>query len=210
MALFNEDKEEVEGALTPEEVEEKIEEAKTVAQEETKEKVEGLEGELEDNKNLLTEAEEELEKEKGKTKNFGKVRGKVDDKQKEVDDLKEKLGNIEGQVTEIRKNSETGTIKQTADKLAKGDEELSKKISHFYNQLAVPEKDTEELKTERFKNAVTLATGGQAGIGNEAIGSGGGNPPIDKEDKEELSEGAKDLGRKMGVKEEVLNQKPKK
>jgi len=203
MILFNEDKEEVEGALTPEEAEEKIREAKEETQQELNEKVETLEGDLEDTKNLLTEAEEELEKEKGKDKNFGKVRGKVDEKEKRIKELTEKQTILETRIAEIGKGAEAGTVKQTADKLAKGNEELSKKISHYYNQLTVPEKDTEELKSERFKNAFVLAIGGTAGMGSEAIGSGIGTPP-ETPKGEKLSEEAKDLAGKLGVSDKTL------
>ena len=101
MTLFNEEQEEVEGALTPEEVQEKIDEAKAEAEATVQEKVDKLESDLEDNKTILNEAIEEAEKEKEKAKNFSKVRGKVDEKDARIKELEEKHEKITERIEEI-------------------------------------------------------------------------------------------------------------
>lgn len=191
MPLFDEAGKEVEGALTAEEVNAKLEEAGK----EATEKVTNLESDLAKTKKDF----EELSK---KDINFEKTREQITTLEKALEEAKAESG----KKTEEMKSAKISTAikKYTGD-----DQELFDKVKKEFDGFE-GEPETDEALTERVVKAFTLATG--AAPKDEAAGdafkSGGGNAPIvDNEgtDVGKLDDPAvAEVGKKLGLKDEDM------
>ena len=193
--------------LTPDEVEAKIEEAKEEAKAAFEGKTEELQTKLNEKEDSLKATEEELEKERNKDKNFGKLRGKTAEKEKEAEELREEIKGLKEAVEGIRIDTKKQPVRDMISKLAEGDGELEKKINFYYESFTTPDDDTSEKQKERIANAYTLATGSRPvnPLSGDVISSSGGMTPGIKgsEGKGKLSsEGASDVGEKLGVSKE--------
>jgi hypothetical protein len=192
-------------AFTPEEVEkqldqarkegeEKVEEAKATAKEETQSEMEVLQKQI-------TEKEEEMERLSKKDANFGALR-------KIKEDLETKLTTKEkefdAKIEEIKALGAKEKVESLASVLAAGDTELKDKIVFHYNSFQGTPQNEEELK-KQMENAFILATGSKpADISNLFPTSSGfvPKPPTDASGKGELSDAAKEVGQKMGITDE--------
>ena len=208
MPLFDEDGKEMENALTAEEVEEKLNEAKETAKSEAEEEAnKSLEEtqkesdrEIEDLQTKLEETSELLEKEKEKDKNFGNLRkskGVSDEKIKELTETVEGLKtSIDEKVNGIKDDTRKKELDAAIKSVAGNDKDLADKIQFHYNKLS-----GEEYFVLRVQSAVSLATGGKSASVLDGVisGSGGNPPPSEEGEKGELSADAKDVSKKLGI-----------
>ncbi len=207
MALFDEEGKEVEGALTLEEAEARINEAKEQAKEEIQAELTPLQEELKEKEEALAQATAELEKSKDKGTNIKNLRDKADKVEvleTAVADLKAKSETLEKTLTEKETKAQEAEISKMIKEASAGDEKLAEKIKFHYNNFNKAT-ETPENRAERIQNATILAGGGKpAGTGSSAIGSGGGRPAYSRTSENKLSEEQKDVGRKLGLKDEDL------
>jgi len=207
LEAFDIDGNPIDEALTPDEADTRIQEAKDEAQGGFETKTQELQEQLTEKEDALKKAEEDLEKEKEKDKNFGKLRGTTEEKEKEAEALKEEVKGLKDEVEGIKTAAKAQPISVMIKEAAGDDEELEKKIKFHYDNFSVPEEDTEEKQKERVKNAHILAGGGAASsLGGNAISSGAGAAPGIKESesgKEKLTDpGASEVGEKLGISKE--------
>ena len=193
----------IDETLTPEEVEAKIQEAREEAKGEFETEIQEKEEALEEKEYALRTAQEELDKEKEKDKNFGKLRGSTKEKEERVEKLEEQIAGLSTELKTFREGTQKNVVRTTAEKMAKGDNEMADKIEHFYNQFVVPEEDNEEKRKERWQHAVQLATGSPE-IPSGAFATGGGSVPGEPKDQGKLSEGGVEVAKQMGLDEKEL------
>jgi len=205
-AIFNENGDPIEevfdsegnlldSVLTPEEAEQKMEEAKVVTEEELQSAQDKLDGKEEE----LKEAVEALEKEQGKEKNFSKLRGKTDEKEKEITTLRETIDELAKKVDGIGQVGKERNVQSAIDGVVGKDEELSKKVKFFYDQFAGEPENDEKFK-ERIQNSVTLATGGKSNdaLSGDAVAFGGGEATKESGGGK-ISGEEQDLAGKLGI-----------
>lgn len=185
--LFDADQNPVEGAMTADEVEEKLNEQKEEIKQEFQNEINDTKDELEEKKALLETKETELAKEKEKDKNLGGARKSIEEKEKEIADLKEEMKGLNDKIDSVGQEAKSQKVDDAIDKKVGGDKELSKKVRHYYDQFKFdPAKDDQEKFNERIDNAYTLATGGQKTdpLDGKTISSGGGSAPVQHQQKE--------------------------
>lgn len=197
----------IEGVMSAEEVQQKIESEKS----ELADKITEISTQLETASTEAANAKAELEKISKTDKNWNTARKAKDEADEKVKQLSEKVQSLEGQLGTIAKQTEEKELNQAINLMAGGDPELAKKISHHYSKFAKPE--NEEQKQELLRSAFVLATGGkpaQAPSGGAfGSGSGSGNPAYDipKEGGQKLSTPeASEVGQKMGLTPEEQKQ----
>ncbi len=198
----------VDGALTPEEVQAKLDETKSeVAQE-----AEELKSELEDAKTQLAEKEAELGKVSKEKPNWQKVR---EGKSAEMDELKKTITDLSAKITEVTTGGEKKSIGSAIATMAQGNKDLADKIKFHFEQFAPIEAKTEEEKAqkleERLNSAYILATGGAAKPRTNnanAFGGGGGGQPAFQQQKQGKFEDASaaEVARKLGLSEEDMKE----
>ena len=208
MVLYDEQGKPIEGALAPEEVEERIKEAKEATKAELEAELSPLQEELEEKKQELEQAKTKLEKEKQKEKNFGNVRRKAEEAniaEGKVEELKKEIEGIKNVITEKDTQQRTQEVDKLIKEASGGDEKLAEKIKFHYNTF---DKSTEtpENRTERINSAKILA-GGVVDNNNDsgAAGSGSGRPAYSNNTKKDLSPDQKEVGKKMGLTDKELN-----
>ncbi len=207
--IFDSEGNPIDEALTPGEVEQKLQEAKDEAKGEFDTEIQKLQTEKEEKETALKTAEEDLAKELDKGKNFGGLRKKTDEKEKEVETLKEELKGIKEEVAGIKTDAKKQPIAMLVDKIVGDDEELKEKIEFFLKTFVIPDDDTEEKQKERIAYAYTLAMGGQPinPLTGEAISSEGGVAPgASPVVPEKISEGAKNVAKNLGISDKDLKQ----
>jgi len=182
----------IEGVLSPEEVEEKITEAK----EEAKTAFETEKTEL---KTKIEKLDEELETEKGKDKNFGKLRDKKDEAETKLTELEkkfeDKFGNLAKQIDENKLDEKIKVV-------AGGDDKLADKIKYYFNSFAgVPEKPEDFDK--RMADSLKLAKGESSGTPGNVIATGG-DGVVKSESRGKVSEGASDVGKNLGLSDKEM------
>lgn len=211
MELFDKDGTAVE-ALTPEEVDEKLNEAREQAIEETNSareaEFERLRTQIDEKDTSLQTAQAELEAEKSKDKNLAGQRKVIESKEKEIADLKkglDELGtkldtSLQALTSKERVSMVNGMIKTFAG----SNSALSEKIRFFYDQFKGDPKDDKEME-DRVKNAFVLAGGGQRmSIGSEIIGAGAGAPTIVNPSGEKLKPEATGVAKNLGITDQEL------
>ena len=197
----------IDEALTPEEVDKKIDDAKEETKEDYQKDIDAVKEDLEEKEESLKKAEEDLEKEQEKDKNFGKLRKSTEEKEKEASGLKEEIQGLTEKIDGIEKDTKRQPVNVMIDKLADNDEELRGKIKFHYENFSIPDDDTEEKQKERVANAYTLAAGAKAEnpLTGDAVSSGGGAAPgAEPEDKGKISEGAKNVAKNLGIEDKDL------
>jgi DNA repair exonuclease SbcCD ATPase subunit len=206
MTLFDENGKEVEGALTPEEAEERIKEAQEQAKEEVQSELTPLQEELKEKEEALAQATAELEKSKDKGTNIKNLRDKADKVEvleKAVEELKTKSETLEKTLTEKEVKAQEAEVGKMIKDIAGGDDKLAEKVKFHYSTFNKAT-ETQENRAERIQNAAKLAGIGQAiSGGSSAISSGGGRAAYSKPDTK-LNEEQKELGAKLGLKPEEL------
>jgi F0F1-type ATP synthase membrane subunit b/b' len=136
--LFDKDGNLVE-ALTPEEVEARLNEIKEQTRVEIQETIESLQTQLNDKEAELKIAQEELIKEKSKDKNLAGQRKVIEEKVKEIETLKADVDKIkndyEAKFMEIERRGRERMITNMIDELAGNDKNLADKIKFYYEDL---------------------------------------------------------------------------
>jgi len=203
-------------ALTPEEVEEKLDEIREQTKSETQAIVDDLQTKLSDKELELATLQEELAKERSKDKNLAGQRKIIEEKVKEIDTLKSEIDRIkkdyEIKFTEIERKGKERMIMNMIGELAGSDKNLADKIKFYYDTFRPidetnkkPEEIEKEIQ-ERIKNAYILATGGRVSrpLTPEIISSAGGATPIINPSGEKLNPELQDLAHKLGISDAEL------
>lgn len=208
--LYDKDGNAVE-ALTQEEVDAKLDEARVEATRVAQEAAGGLQTQLDEKETALTKALADLEEEKKKDKNFGNQRKVVEDKLKEIDTLKGDVEKIkkeyEIKFAEVATSGRKKMIDNMIVELAGNDKNTKDKIQFFLDTFkAIDEtgkkpEDIEKEIQERVKNAYIIATGGKPAnpLGPSAISSAGGMTPIINASGDKLNSEQQDLAHKLGI-----------
>ncbi len=213
MQLFDEQGRSVD-ALSPEEVEQRLQEAREQAIEEANA---SRQGEIDDLTIQITakeaeieESKGELEREKGKEKNLSGQRKVIEEKEKVIDELKTKLGTLETTITqkfgELEQTKKNETVYAKIESLSAGDKEMASKIKFYYDTFKGEPGNDKEVE-DRIQNAYTLATGGRGGnpLSSRVIFSEGMGAVPDVNPKgEKLNSEGQDLAHKMGVSDQEL------
>jgi len=210
---FDENGNEVE-AFGPEEVEEKIDEARSEAIDETaanrQEEIEKMEEEMETLKEELENTKAQFEKETEKEKNFEKLRNIKDDREKQIKELEVKMEetkkNLEEKINELESLSDQKVVEDTILKLSRGNEELKKKIWYEYNRFQGAAANIEE-RNKRISDAYLLATGQKLDteLAWDVLSSSGGQLPEVK--GEELTQEQRELAHKLGISDAELKKR---
>lgn len=207
MPLYNEDGNEVEGALTPEEVqaqidaktEEKAEEIKKQIdeiQEESNTKIAGLEEQLKEKEELLTKASD-------KDVNFKKLRESKEDLEKRLEEERKKTSE---EIAGIKSQLEGDKVVSAIKAIIGNDQEKVDKAKFHFDHLKPNEEDKEDFKN-RIKRAVFLATGFEPKnlLNGDILSTGGGTPPgMTPGGRGKISEGAKEVGHKLGLSDDEM------
>lgn len=200
--LFDADGNVIEGAMTADQVQTKLEEF-------TKEKDTALETlktehdtKTQELQGKIDELTDEMEKLTKKDVNFEKLRKQKEGAEELLKKVEEKFkGEFDGIKKEVREGKLDAAIKNVIGT----DPELHEKVKEFYNNFKGEPKDKEEM-SERIKNAYTLATGSapKDPLSSDVIGTGGGQPSTPSQYKGKISEGAMDVAKNLGITEEEL------
>lgn len=210
--LFDKEGNLVDNVFTQEELDAKLSEERTKAIEDAnadrQEEIDKLNEQITTKEKELETAKEELTKEKDKDKNLGGQRKIIEAKEKEVEDLKTKVSEIEKitgeKITKIEGEIKDRTISQMIEVLAPGDKDLADKIKFHYDNFKGEPKDLKEIQ-QRIENAYVLATGGrpQNPLTGEVISSSGGVGPKPSGGGK-VSEEVMDVAKKMGITEQEM------
>jgi len=190
MELYDETGELVEGVLTQDEYQEKLEA-------EVKERIEELKGQG----GLSDEEKEELEKLRAKDHNFAELRKKADNKDNEAktwkeqsEELNKKIEELSGKITEKTKLEVESWKKEGFDLLGM-EEEDQKKLEHILeNDLSAIQPKTKEEYFEKLKKAHRLMPNEEPNpilMGNSVRGRTGNSEKsfADTDEGKELAEG---------------------
>lgn len=188
--LYDKDGTLIEGALTEEEYNEKLDETKKEQEKVTQDKVDELNKEIGVKEQSLKDAEELLEKEKDKDKNLKGQRETIEGKEGEITELKKSIEDMTTKIDGLTTASQENKLLPIFDKLANGNEELGKKIKFHYDSFKGVPADEEERK-KRLESAYILATGGKkpSAVSGVVASAAGGSAPMGEENagKEKLS-----------------------
>lgn len=200
-------------AFTEEEVSEKIEKAKEEAKTELEtEKTEALDALKEEHtkteeelQGKIVELEEEMEKVGKKDYNWERLRKSKEEletslkKEREETDKK-----IEAVRTEIRGSKVDNTIRE----LVGTDQELFDKVKYHFGLFGGESKDEDEFK-KRIDNAYLLATGEKpkSPLFTGVARTGGGKPPLTPTGEGKITEGGREVAKKMGITDEELKKR---
>lgn len=191
MAYFDEEGKEVEGVLSPEEVEAQ----KTQALEDYKKDNPGDEA----IKTQLQETQDELAKELDKEKNFSRLREKAKAAGVELEERDEKFSKLEedtrNEIAQIRNevlsSKRTDKINELSD-----DIEERKLIKYHLDRLSKSDDDAEAFD-KNLGDAYFLATKQEMQVPDYISSAGAGNTK-----NEEVAQSEKELGDNLGITEE--------
>ncbi len=192
--IINDDGNEIE-VFTKEE----IETQKQEALEEYKKNNPDKSSELQKLQDDLKSKEEELQGLKNKDLNFANLRNKVQDKEKEIENIKkemdEKIGNAKKEVLDtVMKDHYNSEIL----KLAGEDKELKDKIEFQYKRLGDLAGTKEEI-SKKLQDAFVLSGGRVENDNSAAFSSGGVGRLNIKKGKDKLSSEEIELGKKLAA-----------
>ncbi len=152
--VYNEEGDEIE-ALTEEELEAEKKAAVDTAVKESNDKLTAKETEL-------AKALEDLKKYQDKDYNFKGARDQIENKSKEVDEIRKELDTLKGSVvSELAKLKDSSVAEHKSEilkVLAGEDEELKKKIEFNYERFKDPS-DTKDQVEQKLKDSYLIATG---------------------------------------------------
>jgi predicted RNase H-like nuclease (RuvC/YqgF family) len=192
-------------AYTPDEVQAKLDETR----EETLEAAnQAREEEVSDLSSQLQSKERELEEVKSKSSNMsGNLSGQrqiIEAKEKEAEELKKRLSEVEAKSDLTINLIKEKTLQERISAIAP-DEEVAKKVKHYFSQFTGEPKDEKELD-ERIKNAYVLATNGLSqGVVNSAVMSSSSSMAVPNTmSSEKMTAEQLDLARKLGITDEDL------
>lgn len=213
--LYDEEGNLVEGAMTKEEVDEKIETAKGEAKSETETEKEEALNELkeehakkeEEFQTKITDLETEMEKMGKKDYNWQKLRKSKEELEGLLSEEREKT---DKKIEEIRTEIKGSKVDSTIRKLTGDDQELFDKVKFRYKTFE-GEPENDEAFRKRVDDSYFLATGEKPTsplfAGGVRTGAGKPPPPPAGAGGEKLSEGGKEVAKKMGISDEELKKR---
>ena len=177
-AYYNSDGDEVEGVMSPEEVQQALADKDAEMQRAIDEAQTSSQEELQSIQQQLVDKEEEMAKLQDKDRNFGAFRKKSESDKTEMAELKKQIddlkGGLVGQIEKINQVLSDKTIDEAVLRISGGDKVLSDKIKFFYKSFSGVPKDDKELQA-RLDNAFVLATGGKTNVMSGQVYSGTGS-----------------------------------
>jgi len=204
-AYYNESGDEVAGVLSPEEVQQQLDDKEVEMQKTIDEAQTASQEELQSIQQQLADKEEEMTKLQDKDRNFGAFRKKSEADKTEMNELKKQIdelkGGLIGQIDKINQVLSDKTISEAVMRVAGGDKEVADKVKFFYNQFSGTPKDEKEMQS-RLDNALILATGGKSNVMSGQVYSAGAgssfaNNVVGSVGK--WSDEQKDFARKVGI-----------
>jgi len=209
--FFNEKGESIE-ALTVEEVETKLNEAREMAIEETnklrQEEIDDLQLQMESKDTELEKAKKDLEVELSKDKNLAGQGRIIRDKEKKIDELEEKYKGLEqkldDKITAVETKSREKMVNSMISELSGNDKDMTNKIKFYFDSFKGEPADDNEIQ-QRIQNAYVLATGAKptSPLSGATISSVGGMPVINPSG-EKLSETGKEAAHDLGISDKEL------
>ena len=185
----------------PEQIKKAIEEKidNPAEQEEKKVDVEALQKALE-------EKEAELNKLRQKDYNFKRLRDMTEEEKQKLSqaeiELKKNQEELEERMQTFTESAKKEKVDIALGRFAAGDKDLGDKIMHHFNRLK-DEGDSQEAITRRMEDAYMLATGLNKGAVNPIHQSSGAPSGYRMQQRSggdsELTEGQKELARKLGI-----------
>ena len=185
----------------PEQIKKAIEEKidNPAEQEEKKVDVEALQKALE-------EKEAELNKLRQKDYNFKRLRDMTEEEKQKLSqaeiELKMNQEELEERMQTFTESAKKEKVDIALGRFAAGDKDLGDKIMHHFNRLK-DEGDSQEAITRRMEDAYMLATGLNKGAVNPIHQSSGAPSGYRMQQRSggdsELTEGQKELARKLGI-----------
>ncbi len=191
-------------AYTEEEVQAKIDEAKTALESATGEDKTKLTEQLETLQGDLNTATEKLAKFEGKDLNFGKLREQKDAAEQALAGVKKEF---DDKLNAIKGDMAKGKIEGEIEKRVGAEPEIKSKVRFFYDSFKGEPANDEEIN-KRLDNAVILATGGKPinPLSGPAISGAGGYVPKTGGSTEKLNPEAKGVADKLGITDEELKE----
>jgi DNA repair exonuclease SbcCD ATPase subunit len=209
--LFDEHAQMVE-AFTPEEVEQKLNEAREMAIEETnklrQEEVDDLSLQIESKDRELEQAKQELEVEKSKDKNLAGQGRIIRDKEKKIDELeinyKKLEEKLDQRINDVEVKSREKMVNSMINELSGNDKDMTNKIKFYFDSFKGEPADDNEIQ-QRIQNAYVLATGAKptSPLSGAVLSSSGGMPVINPSG-EKLSDAGKAAARDLGITDQEL------
>ena len=212
MDVFDEKGNLVEGMLTPEEVQTKIEqEATRLVEEANAEKqaeIDAANIKLEEAEKAKLELEEKMAKLDDKSLNFGNLRKKAEEKDAVIEGLKSsivKLDEVMNQkFSQLSAENNKQKVVSLINRVAGSNVELAKKIEFNYNRLNANPKDEKEL-AQLVNDAVLLSTGGgKPNLFSTDVMSSSGGTEFKQDDGTKLSDTGKAAAKEFGISEQIL------
>ena len=209
--FFNEKGESIE-ALTVEEVETKLNEAREMAIEETnklrQEEIDDLQLQMESKDTELEKAKKDLEVELLKDKNLAGQGRIIRDKEKKIDELeinyKKLEEKLDQRINDVEAKSREKMVNSMIQELSGNDKDMTNKIKFYFDSFKGEPADDNEIQ-QRIQNAYVLATGAKptSPLSGAAISSVGGMPVINPSG-EKLSETGKEAAHELGISDQEL------
>lgn len=209
--LFDAEHNPVEGALTAEEVEEKLETIRKESETAKEDEVKGLQETVTDLEKTIADKDKEIEEVGKKGFNFKALEN---DRNKVKEELEVAKGELKKIVDGVKTEFDQKKVDDSVNALAGDNKELAEKIKFHFNDFKPDEEKDPTKKEENFKkrmeNAYILATGMKptSPLTGPAISSGGGETPLPGKGKPgKISEGGSEVGEKMGISKEEQKQR---
>ena len=208
--VFDKDNNPLEGYMSPEDVNARVEESKVEATKEIDAKIDEVKDEFAEKMKVkddeIGRLKDELDSDlSDEDKNWKKTRQAIKDLKQDKIDMQEKF---DRKIDEIKGDIGDSKIESRIRRISKGDKDLEDRIAVHYNSFGGKPKNEKENQ-ERLKNATLLAGGtdSETVLDGGVVRTGGGNIPVGTElggklkDKE-----AKGVGNKMGITDEELKE----
>jgi len=209
---FDEKGNAIEGLLTEEEVQLKVEQEATRLVEEAnatrQAEIDEANIKLEEAERAKTELEEKMAKLDDKSLNFGNLRKKAEEKDAVIDGLKGNIVKLEETMNQKFSQLSAENNKQKVisliNRVAGSNVELAKKIEFNYNRLNANPKDEKELN-QLVNDAVLLSTGGgKPNLFSTDVMSSSGGTEFKQDDGSKLSDTGKAAAKEFGISEATL------
>ena len=204
MSYYDQNGEEVDGVMSPEEVQALLAENEAESQRLIEEAHVAAEEQANEVGRLLAEKEAELEKLHNKDMNFGRLRGKTEADGSKIAALEKQIDEMKGGIiSQIDKINQVMSEKEVSEAIlvaTGGDRELAEKVKTFYKTFNGAPKDAKEMQ-QRIDNSLTLAGGGRTTIvGANVYSAAGGTFQSDNVGgQSKWTDTQKELGRNLGI-----------
>jgi len=203
--LYDAEHNKVEGALTPEEVEEKLKTEVEKAKTEASTQVDTIKSDYE---KQIKEKDDKIEEQRIKMEDYGKKDFNWKQAQDVIETLKKEKAEIERKmdekITKVKDELRGDTLVKAIKRVAGDDKDLQVKVKYHYDRIKGEPANEDEIM-ERVEEAYLLATGSKprGGFSSDAFRTGGGAGPKGGETGGKVSEEGSEVGEKLGVDKET-------